>query len=173
MLAANLLANYWISKFLKQLCNIIYNLQHREANIEKQKHKKTSIANARPASIQMAHSAREPSCLVGARTSGPVTGPSNFTKSKEVDQLRYFGGSMLRWMLHHCSPRIKEAGIAIRYLGGYSISILQGPEMGWKSLNENQNQRKSIVLIQNITTSVSLHRKSRKSGFALFRCLGK
>ena len=30
------------------------------------------------------------------------------------------------------STRIKDAGIAIRHSRGYIISILQGPEMGWR-----------------------------------------
>ena len=35
------------------------------------------------------------------------------------------------------STRIKDAGIAIRHSRGYIISILQGPERGWTSGEDN------------------------------------
>ena len=38
------------------------------------------------------------------------------------------------------STRIKDAGIAIRRSRGYIISILQGPEMGWRDLNRCVHQ---------------------------------
>ena len=45
------------------------------------------------------------------------------------------------------STRIKDAGIAIRHSQGYIVSILQGPEMGWRGLPAMGRDTKGIKKI--------------------------
>ena len=42
------------------------------------------------------------------------------------------------------STRIKDAGIAVRDSRGYTISILQGPEMGWRGGWREYNLTKMV-----------------------------
>ena len=42
------------------------------------------------------------------------------------------------------SSRIKDAGIEIRYLRGYIISVLQCPEMGWRGWANVATHKKEV-----------------------------
>ena len=63
---------------------------------------------------------------------------SNADLSESPIQDQYYSSFMYEQHLRRTkqiqlSTRIKDAGIAIRHSRGYIVSILQGPERGWRS----------------------------------------
>ena len=56
--------------------------------------------------------------------------------------------------MHVSSTRIKDAGIAIRHLRGYMISILQGPEMDFREWKRCVSRQKNRLILQKTYFSV-------------------
>ena len=68
------------------------------------------------------------------------------TNSQVCNLPTSMGTGTLLISLSHLSTRIKDAGIAIRHSREYIVSILQGPEMGWRGWANVATHKKEVDL---------------------------